>query len=160
MKIRILQLIALLMLSFTASTAQEDKDHNFNVAKNMQVFNEIYSYLDLMYVDTLDADEVVGTAINSMLKSLDPYTVYYPEDKVKDLKTMLTGRYGGIGSIIRYNQKIGNTVIDEPMQGSPAAEAGLKRATSSCALTILRWQESIRLMSVRTLKACQAPRSF
>lgn len=127
MKIRILQLIALLMLSFTASTAQEDKDHNFNVAKNMQVFNEIYSYLDLMYVDTLDADEVVGTAINSMLKSLDPYTVYYPEDKVKDLKTMLTGRYGGIGSIIRYNQKIGNTVIDEPMQGSPAAEAGLKK---------------------------------
>ncbi len=127
MKIRILQLFLLLMLPAAAVTAQEDKDHNFNVSKNMQVFNEIYGYLDLMYVDTLDADEVVGTAINSMLKSLDPYTVYYPEEKVKDLKTMLTGRYSGIGSVIRYNQKIDNVVIDEPMQGSPAAEAGLKK---------------------------------
>lgn len=127
MRIRILQLIALLMLPFAASTAQEDRNHSFNVAKNMQVFNEIYGYLDLMYVDTLDADESVGTAINSMLRSLDPYTVYYPEEKVKNLKTMLTGRYGGIGSIIRYNQKIDNVVIDEPFADSPAAEAGLSK---------------------------------
>ena len=72
----------LLMLPWAASTAQEGSDHNFNVGKNMQVFNEIYGYLDLMYVDTLDADETVGTAINSMLRSLDPYTVYYPESEV------------------------------------------------------------------------------
>lgn len=93
MRIRLFQLAVLLMLPFMAASAQESKSHNFDVAKNMQVFNEIYSYLDLMYVDTLNADEVVGTAINSMLRSLDPYTVYYPEDKVNDLKTMITGRY-------------------------------------------------------------------
>ena len=117
----------LLALPFTQITAQEDKDHNFNVGKNMQVFNEIYSYLDLMYVDTLNADEVVGTAINSMLRSLDPYTVYYPEDQVKNLRTMITGRYVGIGAVIRYNQKLKRVVIDEPYAGNPAAEVGLKK---------------------------------
>lgn len=127
MRIRILQLIMLLALPFTQITAQEDKDHNFNVGKNMQVFNEIYNYLDLMYVDTLNADEVVGTAINSMLHSLDPYTVYYPEDQVKNLRTMITGRYVGIGAVIRYNQKLKRVVIDEPYAGNPAAEVGLKK---------------------------------
>ena len=117
----------LLALHFTQITAQEDKDHNFNVGKNMQVFNEIYNYLDLMYVDTLNADEVVGTAINSMLRSLDPYTVYYPEDQVKNLRTMITGRYVGIGAVIRYNQKLKRVVIDEPYAGNPAAEVGLKK---------------------------------
>lgn len=122
-----MQLIMLLALPFTQITAQEDKDHNFNVGKNMQVFNEIYNYLDLMYVDTLNADEVVGTAINSMLRSLDPYTVYYPEDQVKNLRTMITGRYVGIGAVIRYNQKLKRVVIDEPYAGNPAAEVGLKK---------------------------------
>ena len=117
----------LLALPFTQITAQEDKDHNFNVGKNMQVFNEIYNYLDLMYVDTLNADEVVGTAINSMLRSLDPYTVYYPEDQVKNLRTMITGRYVGIGAVIRYNQKLKRVVIDKPYAGNPAAEVGLKK---------------------------------
>lgn len=120
-------LLALLFTQITAITAQEDKDHNFNVGKNMQVFNEIYNYLDLMYVDTLNADEVVGTAINSMLRSLDPYTVYYPEDQVKNLRTMITGRYVGIGAVIRYNQKLKRVVIDEPYAGNPAAEVGLKK---------------------------------
>ena len=117
----------LLMLPWAVSTAQEGSDHNFNVGKNMQVFNEIYGYLDLMYVDTLDADETVGTAINSMLRSLDPYTVYYPESEVNKLRTMITGRYVGIGSIIRYNQKLDRVVIDEPFAGTPAAEAGLRK---------------------------------
>ncbi len=124
---RIMTMAALLMMLFTAVPAQESKDHNFDVAKIMQVFNEIYGYLDLMYVDTLNADEMFGTAINSMLRSLDPYTVYYPEDKVGDIKTMITGKYVGIGSIIRYNQKLKRVVIDEPYEGSPAAEAGLRK---------------------------------
>lgn len=127
MRIRVFKLLALLLLPVTSVSAQESRSHNFDVAKNMQVFNEIYSYLDLMYVDTLDADEVVGTAINSMLRSLDPYTVYYPEEKANDLKMMITGRYVGIGAVIRYNQKLKNVVIDEPYAGNPAAEVGLKK---------------------------------
>lgn len=104
-----------------------DKDHNFKVAKNLETFSAIYKYLDLMYVDTLNADEVVGNGINYMLHSLDPYTVYYPEDKVKDLDLMISGKYAGIGAVIRYNFAIKNTIIDQPYENMPASEAGLKK---------------------------------
>ena len=62
-----------------------------------------------------------------MLRSLDRYTEYYPEERQKDLKTMLTGKYAGIGALIRYHQKLKQVVIDEPYEGMPAAEAGLKK---------------------------------
>ena len=104
-----------------------EKDHNFKVAKNLETFSAIYKYLDLMYVDTLNADEVVGNGINYMLHSLDPYTVYYPADRVKDLDLMISGKYAGIGAIIRYNFAIKNTIIDQPYENMPAAEAGLKK---------------------------------
>ena len=118
--------LACLLLA-TMGWAQTDTDHNFKVAKNLEVFNTIYRNLDMMYVDTLDADEVVGYGINSMLHSLDPYTEYYPEDKSKDVKMMLTGKYAGIGSLIRYNFKLGRVCIDEPYENMPAAEVGLKK---------------------------------
>lgn len=128
MKRNILIKITILWLFALPTTAQVDKDHNFHVGKNLQIFNEIYTYLDMMYVDTLNAEEVIGNGIKSMLASLDPYTVYYPENKVNDLKTMITGRYVGIGAIIKYNQKIKRIIIDEPYAATPAAEAGLKKA--------------------------------
>ena len=109
------------------SVHAQNKDHNLDVAKNLEVFNSIYKHLDLLYVDTLNAKEVVGNAINGMLRSLDPYTVYYSEDKTNELRTMLTGKYAGIGSIIRWNSQISNSVIEEPYEGMPAAEAGLRK---------------------------------
>ena len=104
-----------------------NKDHNFKVAKNLETFSAIYKYLDLIYVDTLNADEVIGNGINAMLSSLDPYTVYYPEDKVKELDMMISGKYAGIGALIRYDLKLDNVIIDEPYENMPAAEAGLKK---------------------------------
>lgn len=118
--------ILFLGFAFTA-TAQEDKDHNFTVAKNLDVLNVIYKHLDLMYVDTLNGNEVIGNGINAMLQSLDPYTVYYPEEKVKELKFMITGKYGGIGSVIRYNNQLKRVIIDQPYEHMPAAEVGLKK---------------------------------
>lgn len=109
------------------SVHAQNKDHNLEVAKNLEVFNSIYKHLDLLYVDTLNAKEVVGNAINGMLRSLDPYTVYYSEDKTNELRTMLTGKYAGIGGIIRWNSQISNSVIEEPYEGMPAAEAGLRK---------------------------------
>ncbi len=121
-----LLLTAGLWLCTLAGMAQ-DHDHNFDVAKNLGILNAIYKNLDMMYVDTLDPNEVIGNGINSMLRSLDPYTAYYPEDKQKDLKMMLTGKYAGIGSLIRYNYKLGRVCIDEPYENMPAAEAGLRK---------------------------------
>ena len=106
---------------------QDVKNHNLEVAKNLEIFNALYKNLDLMYVDTLDANTVVTTAIDAMLSSLDKYTEYYPEDRQKELKQMLTGKYAGIGALIRYHQRLKRVVIDEPYENMPAAEAGLKK---------------------------------
>ena len=116
-----------ILLAMGISVHAQNKDHNLEVAKNLEVFNSIYKHLDLLYVDTLNAKEVVGNAINGMLRSLDPYTVYYSEDKTNELRTMLTGKYAGIGSIIRWNSQISNSVIEEPYEGMPAAESGLRK---------------------------------
>lgn len=121
-----ISLLVLGWLTALCSTAQTD-DHNFNVAKNMEIFTAVYKNLDMLYVDTLDANKVVGKGINAMLNSLDRYTEYYPEDETKDLKYQLTGKYAGIGSTIRYNFKTGYSYIDEPYLGMPAQIAGLKK---------------------------------
>ena len=117
----------LAMFLMLPTWAQSNNGHDFEVAKNMDIFTSIYKQLDMVYVDTLDAGEVIGNGINAMLGSLDPYTTYYPESKVKELKNMLTGKYAGVGAVIRYNYQIGKTVISEPYAGMPAAEAGLKK---------------------------------
>ena len=117
----------LVMLMALPTIAQKNSDHDFKVAKNMDVFNAIYKNLDLMYVDTLDADEVIGNGIKAMLGSLDPYTTYYPESEQQELKRMLTGKYAGVGALIRYNNQLQKVVIDEPYENMPAAEAGLKK---------------------------------
>lgn len=122
-----LYVMVLAMVLAMPAWAQKEKNHDFVVAKNMDVFTSIYKNLDMMYVDTLDADEVIGNGINAMLRSLDPYTEYYPESEVKELKNMLTGKYAGIGSVVRYNYQLGYTVINEPYEGMPAQEAGLKK---------------------------------
>ena len=120
-----LSLIAVLMA--VGCQAQEVKNHNLEVAKNLEIFNAIYKNLDLMYVDTLDASELIGTGINAMLRSLDPYTEYYPEEKQKDLKLLMTGKYAGIGALVRYHQKLKRVVIEEPYAGMPSAEVGLRK---------------------------------
>ena len=115
------------LLGATGIQAQEVRNHNLEVAKNLDIFNMLYKNLDLMYVDTLDAEKVIGTGIDAMLHSLDPYTEYYPEAKQKELKTMLTGKYAGIGALIRHHRKLNRIVIDEPYESMPAQEAGLKK---------------------------------
>lgn len=76
-----------------------------------------------VYVDPVSAEQAVGTAITGMLKELDPYTVYYPEDQIEDVRLLQTGEYGGIGCII---QKIDDAVlISDIHPGGPADKAGL-----------------------------------
>lgn len=114
------------MLSLTVM-AQVDDDHYFEVKKQLDIFNTIYKNLDMLYVDTLDAKEVIGTGIDAMLKSLDPYTEYFPEEEADNLKEIYTGKFAGIGALIRYNAKLKRVVIDEPYEGMPADKAGLKK---------------------------------
>lgn len=119
----------LLMLAISTASAQEkgDQDHNFKVAKNLEVFNTIYKQLEMMYVDTLDADEVIGNGIKAMLRSLDPYTEYYPQEKMEDVTQLRTGTYAGVGAVIRKNLQLNRVMVSEPYEGMPAAVAGLRR---------------------------------
>ncbi len=135
MNIHARKLLALLIyiigVTISASAAdtdrQREKNHNFEVLRQLETFSSIYKQLDMMYVDTLDPEVTVGEGIKRMLRSLDPYTEYYPESEMTDLKTMLTGKYAGIGAIIKYNLRTDRVVIEEPYEGMPAAEAGLKK---------------------------------
>ena len=122
------KLISILLVFLpTFGMAQGQKDHNFEVAKHLDIFNNVYKNLDLLYVDTLNPKDVIGTGINAMLRQLDPYTEYYAQDETKNLRMMLTGKYAGIGALIRKHQKLNRVVIDEPYANMPAAEAGLQK---------------------------------
>ena len=69
------------LLTFSGSVMAQstaEKEHNFNVAKNLETFSAIYKYLDLMYVDSLNADEVIGTGINYMLRFARPLYNFIP----------------------------------------------------------------------------------
>ena len=101
-------------------------DRNFTISKYLDLFHSVFRELDMMYVDTLDVADAVETGIQAMLADLDPYTVYYPEEEDEDLKMMLTGKYAGVGAVIRYHQKHDRVVVVEPYEGMPALNAGLR----------------------------------
>lgn len=112
---------AVCFLSFKSGDSR-----SFKIAKNLDIFNSIVKELDMFYVDTINADKTIREGIDAMLYSLDPYTQYFPEDDQAELEQMLKNSYGGIGSIIRYEPKLKRTVIAEPYENMPAANAGLK----------------------------------
>ena len=104
-------------------TAQTD-DRGFEIAKNLEIFSNVYKQLNLNYVDDVDPGKTIKVAIDAMLASLDPYTNYYPESQMEDVKLQLLGQYGGIGSLIM--QKGDSVYISEPYKGLPADEAGIR----------------------------------
>lgn len=108
-----------------ALAAQKKENSNSAISRNLELFNDIYKQLDLFYVDSLNADSVIGRGIRLMLQQIDPFTDYYPEDD-EDLRQMATGKYAGIGSVIRYHRKEQRAVISEPYEGTPSQLAGVK----------------------------------
>lgn len=117
----------LLMLCLAPAMAQRPDSHDLELAKQLDIFNALYRNLDMMYVDSLQPAETVGAAIDGMLRSLDPYTEYYSQKESQNLKMMLTGKYAGIGALIRYVPKAKHVVVDEPYEGMPAATVGLRK---------------------------------
>ena len=100
-------------------------DRSFQVVKSLDVFNSVFKELDMFYVDSIDPKEVVEYGIRAMLAKTDPYTEFYPEED-NTLKEMTTGKFGGVGSVIRYYTPRKRVAIIEPSESHPAAEAGLK----------------------------------
>jgi carboxyl-terminal processing protease len=96
-----------------------------DIARNLDIFNAIYKTLQTTYVDTIDAEKSIKTAIDAMLADIDPYTEYYPEEDQEDLLSISSGEFGGIGAVISQDRQ-GRTRVSEPQNGTPAQRVGLK----------------------------------
>ena len=101
-------------------------ERNFQISKYLDIFHSVFRELDMIYVDTIDIATTIEGGIHAILSDLDPYTVYYPEEEDEDLKMMLTGKYAGVGAVIRYHKRHDRVVVVEPYEGMPALDAGLR----------------------------------
>ncbi len=115
-------ILVLLLLSYSNINAQES--HDFEISKNLDIYTSLIQQLDLHYVDDIQPGTMSKTAIDAMLKELDPYTVYYPESMIEDVRFLQTGKYGGIGSTMHI--KNGNIVVGMTYPGFPFNEAGIR----------------------------------
>ena len=124
---RLVMMALTVVISHLSSIPAGAQNHNLEVGKNLEIFNALYSQIDLFYVDSLNPGQTMTAGIKGMLRSLDPYTEYYPEEDTKTLEMMLTGKYAGMGALVKYHTRLKRVVIDEPYEGMPAAEAGVKK---------------------------------
>jgi carboxyl-terminal processing protease len=125
LKLKKVKLILVLTAVFTVSfgfIALKDKE--FDIVKNLEIFYSLFNELNRFYVDETKPDDLIETAIDGMLNSLDPYTTFFPEEDIADLTFMTTNEYGGIGALIRKGGQY--AVVQEPYENFPAQLAGLK----------------------------------
>jgi len=100
------------------------RENYFELSKQLEIMNALFRELNVFYVDEIQPGQLMETGIDAMVSSLDPYTVYYPESRVEDLRFMSTGEYGGIGASI---QMMGNRhLFIDVLPDFPAAKAGIK----------------------------------
>ena len=95
-----------------------------DISRNLQIFNALYKELQTQYVDTIDADATMQTAIRAMLSTIDPYTEYFPADNQDEILSISSGQYAGIGSVIMKRDK--DVIIHRPSWGTPSREAGVR----------------------------------
>lgn len=117
------KILLLCLVILTANIVPLKAQNDFEIAKNVDIFVSILKELNAKYADEVVPGDLVKTAIDAMLKDLDPYSVYYPESQIEDVRMMTTGQYGGIGSLV--HQQDGYVVISEPYEGTPSQKAGL-----------------------------------
>ncbi|HPE87410.1 MAG TPA: S41 family peptidase, partial [Bacteroidales bacterium] len=113
-----------LILFFLVTTARSQNSNAFEIAKNLEIYADVFRQLNNNYVDEIKPGELSKAAIDALLKTLDPYTVYKSESEIEDFRFMTTGQYGGIGALIQQQGEY--VVISEPYKGFPADKAGLK----------------------------------
>ena len=119
-----LTLVAALLVTISLLASAATRSKKSEISRNLDIFNSLYKELQTFYVDSIDAEKSINTAIAAMLNDIDPYTEYFSAKEQDQFRTMTTGEYGGIGSVIQQNEK--GVIIVEPYKGSPAQMAGLR----------------------------------
>ena len=116
--------IGLVFLSVFLLSTFAFKSDFFEIAKQIEIYTEVFKQLDMYYIDEINPAELNEKAMNTMLKTLDPYTRFYDEQGVEDVHIKRSGEYGGIGAYTRFKDK--HLYILEPYKDTPAAKAGIK----------------------------------
>ena len=131
----VISLLSILLVPY--SLLAQERQATSRADECITIFNDVMRQVDVNYVDTLNYEALTETAINAMLRKIDPYTVYYPKKNERELRMLTTGKYGGIGSIIQQRPIKGKnertkaksdsigTFIVNPYEGKPAHRAGL-----------------------------------
>ncbi|MEZ4887773.1 MAG: S41 family peptidase [Chitinophagales bacterium] len=123
-KFRYLNVLAVTLLSILSVSFVVNNNNNyFEITKNLDIFATMFKELDMYYVDEVDPEKLIRTGIDAMLNSLDPYTTFYSEEDMEGYLMQTTGKYGGIGALIRRTDDY--VIISEPYEGFPAFKAGL-----------------------------------
>jgi carboxyl-terminal processing protease len=146
--IKIIIVVSLLLIAGISTgflVNQESRD--FRIAKNLDIFFSLFRELNTFYVDEIDPDKVIKAGIDNMLKTLDPYTVYFPESEADEFAILTTGKYGGIGSLVRPSGDY--VVISEVYKGFPADKAGIKPGD------ILKKVDGVTLKGIATDKVSE-----
>ena len=115
--------LILISLVISSLTLLSFKSDYFEIAKNLEIFTDLYKELNTYYVDETDPGKLIKSAMDEMLQTLDPYTNYIPESEIEDFQFMTTGQYGGIGAMITKRDEY--VYISEPYEGFPAQKSGL-----------------------------------
>ncbi|MDR0794556.1 MAG: S41 family peptidase [Tannerella sp.] len=123
-KIKTNRIFFLLIVWVCAQTINAQDERRFETSKQLDIFNAIVKEVEMFYVDSVEVDKMVRQGVDAMLRGLDPYTEYFPEQDVDKLTSIATGEYGGIGAYIRLRNE--GVIITEPFEGMPAQLAGLK----------------------------------
>ena len=124
MKTKILKTTLIISILFIGlSSFQNNDDKYFDISKYLKIFTSAFREVHMFYVDSVDSKKLIESGLEAMLKTLDPYTVYYPESDLDKVTLMTTGEYAGIGSVIAKRGIY--TIIREPYKNSPADIAGL-----------------------------------
>lgn len=117
-------LVAMVTIVVGILTSAATRSKKSDISRNLDIFNALYKELQTFYVDSIDADKSINTAIAAMLDEIDPYTEYISAKDQESFRTITTGEYGGIGSTIQQTPR--GVIILEPYEGSPAKLAGLR----------------------------------
>lgn len=121
---RIFSILIILLLITKVNVTIAQQSHDFEISKNLDIYTSLIQQLDLHYVDEIEPGMLSKAAIDAMLKQIDPYTVYYPESKIEDVRFMQTGKYGGVGTSVHRKGDI--VVVSRTYPDFPFHNAGIR----------------------------------
>ena len=135
MKIRKVLLCAVMAAAGVIPVSAQSEE--FNTGKYLEIQSMVLRTLESQYVDSVKLDELIHNGIDAMLSTLDPYTVFIPEENEEDLDILTTASYGGVGALIQKTPQ-GYIIIAEPYEGSAAIKAGLNPGDTIVAIEGVR----------------------